>query len=115
MNLPLYQWTLGPLATNAPANVGAKEVTFRSCAMECSFRRCCSAREIVIYDYIGHAKCFAAGPIVRNSPTPVVAFPALSRPNQNKQDIRYAMTSKLGFHWPWGTSKGSCSNRLHRR
>src|SRR5260370_7031423 len=34
----------------------------RKCAMECSFRRFCSAREIVIYDYIGNPKCFAAGP-----------------------------------------------------
>src|SRR5258706_15494643 len=34
----------------------------RKCAMEPSFRRFCGAREIVIYDYIGNPKGFAAGP-----------------------------------------------------
>src|ERR1700741_4878435 len=34
----------------------------RKCAMEPSLRRFCSAGEIVVYDYIGNPKCFAAGP-----------------------------------------------------
>src|ERR1700730_3493719 len=40
----------------------AKNNWKRKCAMEPSFRRFCSAREIVIYDYIGNPKRFAAGP-----------------------------------------------------
>src|SRR5258708_11244266 len=40
----------------------AKNNWKRKCAMEPSFRRFCGAREIVIYDYIGNPKCFAAGP-----------------------------------------------------
>src|SRR5260221_13687013 len=40
----------------------AKNNWKRKCAMEPSFRRFCGAREIVIYDYIGNPKWFAAGP-----------------------------------------------------
>src|ERR1700756_3402473 len=45
-----------------PRHFAAENNWKRKCAMEPSLRRFCSAGEIVVYDYIGNPKCFAAGP-----------------------------------------------------